>query len=90
MVQITASKKRTFICIDALDECVVEHGVKLLNLQNQILRGTRILVTGRPHIQDEIGKRLSGRVTTLRITLARGDIIRYLRGWWMRTQRQML
>jgi len=84
MLQITASKKRTFICIDALDEWVADHGVKLFNLQNQILRGspgTRLFVTGRPHIQGEIGKRLSGRVMTLRITPARGDIIRYLGSW---------
>lgn len=40
--------------------------------------GTRKFVTGRPHIQEEIGKRLSGRVTTIRITPRRGDIIRYL------------
>jgi len=81
MLQATSSEKPTFICIDALDECVAEHRVKLLNSLNQILQKsprTRIFVTGRPHIQDEIGKRLSGRVVTIRITPRRGDIIRYL------------
>ena len=81
MLQTTSSEKRTFICIDALDECAAEYRVKVLNSLSQILqmsRGTRIFVTGRPHIQEEIGKRLSRRVTTIRITPRRLDIIRYL------------
>jgi len=81
MLQTTSSEKPTFICIDALDECLAEHQVKLLNSLNQILQKsprTPIFLTGRPHIQDEIKKRLSGRVVTIRITPRRGDIIRYL------------
>ena len=81
MLQTASSKKRTFICIDALDECVPEHRVKLLNSLNKILQkspGTRIFVTGRPHIQPELRRRLSGRVTSLSISTRRGDIIRYL------------
>jgi len=82
MLQTTSSKRRTFICIDALDECVPEHRVKLLNSLNEILQnspGTRVFVTRRPHIQDEIGKRLSGRVVVIRITPRRSDIVKYLR-----------
>ena len=83
MLQITSSEKPTFICIDALDECVAEYRVKLLNALNKILQKsprarTRIFLTGRPHIQDEIEKRLPGRVATIRITPRRSDIIRYL------------
>jgi len=81
MLQATSSEKRTFICIDALDECAAEYRVKLLNSLNQILEkapGTRIFATGRPHIQDEVVRRLSGKVTAIRITPKRGDIIRYL------------
>ena len=81
MLQTASSKRRTFICIDALDECVPEHGVKLLNSLNKILQnspGTRIFVTGRPHIQPEIERRLSGRVTSLSISTKRDDIIKYL------------
>ena len=81
MLQTTCSEKRTFICIDALDECSAEYRVKLLNSMNQILQkapGTRIFATGRPHIQDEVVRRLSGKVTAIRITPKRGDIIRYL------------
>jgi len=82
MLQATASKKRTFICIDALDECVPEHRVKLLNSLNKILQecpGTRIFVTGRPHIRPEIGRYLTGSVMSLPISTKRDDIIRYLR-----------
>ena len=82
MLQTTTSERRTFICIDALDECAAEHRVKFLNSLNEILKkspGTRVFVTGRLHIQDEIGKRLSGRVAAIRITPRRGDIVRYLR-----------
>jgi len=81
MLQTASSKKRTFICIDALDECVPEHRVKLLNSLNKILQkspGTRLFVTGRSHIRPEIGKRLAGRVTSLPISTKRDDIIRYL------------
>jgi len=82
MLQATSSKKRTLICIDALDECAAEHRVKLLDSLRQILQkspDTRIFVTGRPHIQDEIGRRISGRVTTMRIVPNRIDVIEYLR-----------
>ena len=81
MLQTNSSERSTFLCIDALDECAEEHRVKVLNSLYQIPQmslGTRKFVTGRPHIQEEIGKRLSGRVTTIRITPRRGDIIRYL------------
>ena len=82
MLQITSSEKRTFICVDALDECVPGNRVKLLDSLNQILRkspSTRIFVTGRPQITPEIRRHLAGRVTTLSISPKRDDIFRYLR-----------
>ena len=82
MLQTTSSEKPTFICIDALDECAAEYRVKILDSLNQLLQkspGLRIFVTGRPHIQPEITKRLSGRVTAIAITPKRGDVIKYLR-----------
>jgi len=81
MLQAASSERRTFICIDALDECVGGHQVKLLSSLNQILKespATRVFMTGRPHIQGEVGKRLSGRVTSVPITPRRDDIVGYL------------
>ena len=81
MLQTTSSRKRTFICIDALDECVEGHRVKILCSLNQILQGspgTRIFITGRLHIVHEIGRRLARRVTSISISPKRDDIIGYL------------
>ena len=81
MLQITSSKERTFICIDALDECVPEHRVKLLDSLSKLLDKSlsiRIFMTGRPHIQPEIARRLAGKVTSLSISTKRDDIVRYL------------
>jgi len=81
MLQNTVSIKPTFICIDALDECVTGYRVKILASLDQILRsspGTRMFVTGRPHVEAEVGKRLSGRGTVIRITPQRQDILSYL------------
>ena len=82
MLQSTSSKKRTFICIDALDECATGHLAKLLNSLNEILQkspDTRIFLTGRPHIRPEIGRRLAGRATSVSISSKRDEIIGYLR-----------
>ena len=81
MLQTIAGERHTFICIDALDECVAKYRVKILDSLNQILQrspGARVFVTGRPHIQAEVGNRLSGRVMAIRITPGRNDIINYL------------
>ena len=82
MLQTASFEKRTFICIDALDECAAEHRVRLLDSLHLIVQkspDTRIFATGRPHIRDEIGRRISGKVTTIRITPKRSDVIEYLR-----------
>ena len=82
MLQTTSARKRAFICIDALDECTIEHRFKLLDSLSQLLEqspGTRIFVTGRPHILPEIGRRLARGVTSMSISPKRADIITYLR-----------
>jgi len=81
MLQIASARKRAFICIDALDECATEHQVKVLDSLGQLLQqspGTRIFLTGRPHILPEIGRRLGGRVTSISISPERDDIATYL------------
>ena len=81
MLQNTASIKRTFMFIDGLDECAARDRVKILDSLNQIIQsspGTRMFLTGRSHIEAEVGNRLSGRVTAMRITPRRDDVVSYL------------
>ena len=82
MLQVITSSQRTFICIDALDECVAVHRVKVLDSLQQILQkspGTRIFITGRSHIRAEIEKRLSQGIISLSVCPSKDDIITYLR-----------
>ena len=81
MLQTTSTRRRTFICIDAIDECATEHRAKLLDSLGQLLKqspSTRMFVTGRPHILPEIRRRLAGRVTSISISPKRDDIVAYL------------
>jgi len=81
MLQSISSSRPTFICLDALDECMAEYRGKLLDSLEQILHkspGTRIFLAGRFHIRDEVEKRLAGRVVAVSVTPTKDDIIRFL------------
>jgi len=63
MFQIITATKRTFICVDALDECVPEHRMVILESLRQLVQealSTRIFVTGRSHIRSEVERKLDG------------------------------
>jgi len=82
MLQAITSSQPTFICIDALDECVGVQRVRILDWLKQILEKSstaRIFMTGRPHIRAEMEKHLSGRMTSISICPTKSDIIGYLR-----------
>ena len=82
MLQDILASRRTFICIDALDECLDECRGKLLDSLKQILHKsptTRIFLAGRLHIRDEVGKHLDGRVAAVSIIPTKDDIIQFLR-----------
>ena len=82
MLQDISSSRPTLICIDALDECIVEYQGKLLQSLRQILHkspGMRIFLAGRPHVRDEVEKQFSGRVVAVYITPTKDDIRRFLR-----------
>ena len=54
---IIAQLAQVFICIDGLDECTLRHRRELLESLREIVRespNTRVFLTGRPHIDDEI------------------------------------
>ena len=81
MLEVATSSRPTFMCIDGLDECVGVQLPKVLGSLKQILDNspvTRIFISGRFHIRGEVERALAGRVVTLSIAPAKGDIIEYL------------
>ena len=82
MFQTIATGVRTFICIDALDECAPEYRAVVLDSLGQILRrspNTRILMTGRFHVRCEIERRLGGAAVFISTVPTEDDVLRYLR-----------
>ena len=82
MLQDLSLSHRTFICIDALDECMAKYRAQLLKSLGQILRGspsTRIFLSGRLHIRNEVEQNLPRMVVAVSTAPTRDDIIRFLR-----------
>lgn len=74
--------QRTFICIDAIDECVPVHQLEVLGSLSRLLQtspNTRIFVTGRPHIQAQIERPFDSTVTSVSIKPTQNDIVTYVR-----------
>ena len=82
LLQDATSLQPTYICVDAVDECVERHRLEVLDLLRQILEkssNTRILLTGRRHIRGEIDGYLGGRAAILSIKPNNDDIVGYIR-----------
>jgi len=82
MLQTTTSLQRTFICVDALDECVEGHQPEVLDSLRQILEkseNTRIFLTARRHIRGEMERYLGARAAFLSIKPSHDDIVGYIR-----------
>ena len=82
MLQDITSSRRTFICVDALDECRAEHRLEVLDSLRQILQksaGARVFLTGRPQIRHEVERYLTGTLEVISVTTNKDDIITYLR-----------
>ena len=76
-----APMKRTFICIDALDECPDKHISQLLtslHTASQASPDVRLLITGRPHIQSAVEKYVPGGAQIISIIPNSEDIREYL------------
>jgi len=70
-----------FICIDALDECPVEHRIELLRSLREIVQNSkrlRLFLTGRPYIPDEVKKYLAIPTVVLNVQPSLDDITTYL------------
>ena len=81
MFQTITTTKRTFICVDALDECVPEHRVVILESLGQIVQGsldTRVFLTGRSHVRNEVERKLCGAAIFVLIEPTGDSIIKYL------------
>ena len=82
MLQTVTSLQRTFICVDALDECVEANQPEVLDSLRQILEkspNTRIFLTGRRHIRGEIERYLGARAAIISIKPSNDDIVEYIR-----------
>ena len=82
MLRALTVTRRTFICVDALDECVPEHRIVVLESLGQILQGsasTRLLMTGRPHVRSEVERELGGVATFVWIRATEDGVLRFLR-----------
>ena len=82
MFQTIAAARRTFICVDALDECVPEHRMIFLESLGQMLQGspnTRLFMTGRPHVRSEVERELGGAATFVSIRATEDGVLGFLR-----------
>jgi len=81
MLKMTiASLPQVFICIDALDESLPKHLPELLRSLRDIVRespNTRIFLTGRPHVKEDIQKQFPS-VVLIPVSPKTGDIRNYL------------
>ena len=78
---VLPSFDRVFMCIDALDECLVEHRIELFRSLRKIMqnsKGLRLFLTGRPYIPEEAKKYLAIPAAVLNVLPSQEDIARYL------------
>ena len=78
--QAVATLPQVVICIDALDECLPKHLLGLLESLKDILqesRRTRIFLTGRPQVEDEISRHFMN-CTTVPISPKTHEVKKYL------------
>ena len=76
-----SSMRRTFFCLDALDECAAPDRAKILLSLRDVIKMSptaRVFLTGRPHVSGEVGRHLGGGVALVSITPRKDDIIRYV------------
>jgi len=81
LVESLSSLRRGFICIDALDEFPSNHRPELWESLQLIVRecpNTRLFITGRPHIREEVRKYFPGHHDLPPIKPTSEDIREYI------------
>jgi len=81
MLQTVSTLQPTFICVDALDECVAEYRQVVLKSLREILEnspGVRLFLTGRSYIRGEVQSILAKAATLMEIKPNRDDIVTYI------------
>ena len=81
MFQTIIATRRTFICVDALDECVPEYRMVILDSLGQILQmspNTRLFMTGRPNVRSEVERELGGAANFILIRATEDGVLRFL------------
>jgi len=82
MFATISASQRTFVCVDALDECLPEHQLEVLDALEQILSRSpkvQVFMTGRSHIGAVVERGLGRRAASVLIKPRDGDIVTYLR-----------
>ena len=77
---VIASLPRAFVCFDALDECLPKYVPELLESLRDIVREsprTRIFLTGRPHVREDV-QRYFSKAVVIPISPTRNDIRNYV------------
>ena len=81
LVKSVSSLRRGFICIDALDEFPTKHRPELWKSLQRIVwecPNTRLFITGRPHIREEVKKYFPGHPDLTPIKPTKEDIREYI------------
>ena len=81
LVKSLSSLQRGFICIDALDEFPAKHRPEFWDSLRHVVRecpNTRLFITGRPHIREEVAKYFPGYPDLAPIKPTEGDIRGYI------------
>ena len=82
LVRSLSCLPRVFICIDALDEFTAKHRPELWESLQQIVQecpNTRLFLTGRLHIREEVQECFPGTAEMLSISPRERDIESYLK-----------
>jgi len=81
LVKSLSALQRGFICIDALDEFPAKHRPELWDSLQHIVRecpNTRLFITGRPHIREEVKKYFPGFPDLAPLNPTKEDINGYI------------